>query len=67
MRARLWARTASSCPRAGAFLSVVATGAGPGPGRERAYGAVERIRLKGSHHRTDIALAAQRGEILVEG
>jgi phosphoribosylamine--glycine ligase len=51
----------------GRVLSVVATGADLTQARERAYGAVDRIRLKGSHHRTDIALAAQRGEILVEG
>jgi len=49
----------------GRVLSVVATGADLAQARDRAYGAVDRIRLKGSHHRTDIALAAQRGEILV--
>jgi phosphoribosylamine---glycine ligase len=49
----------------GRVLSVVATGADLAQARDRAYDAVDRIRLKGSHHRTDIALAAQRGEILV--
>jgi phosphoribosylamine---glycine ligase len=49
----------------GRVLSVVATGAGLGEARERVYRAVDRIKLKGSHHRTDIALAAQRGEISV--
>ena len=50
----------------GRVLSVVATGADLAKARDRAYAAVDRIRLKGSHHRTDIALAAQRGDILVE-
>jgi len=49
----------------GRALSVVATGADLAQARERAYAAVDRITLKGSIHRTDIALAAQRGEISV--
>ena len=49
----------------GRVLSVVATGADLGEARDRAYRAVKRIKLKGSTHRTDIALAAQRGEISV--
>jgi phosphoribosylamine--glycine ligase len=49
----------------GRVLTVVATGADLAQARDRAYKAVERVRLKGSHHRTDIALAAQRGEIAV--
>jgi phosphoribosylamine--glycine ligase len=49
----------------GRVLSVVATGADLAQARERAYRAVDRIKLKGSTHRTDIALAAQRGEISV--
>jgi phosphoribosylamine--glycine ligase len=49
----------------GRVLSIVATGVDLAQARERAYGAVDRIRLKGSTHRTDIALAAQRGEISV--
>ena len=51
----------------GRVLSVVATGGDLAQARDRAYGLVDQIRLKGSHHRTDIALAAQRGEISVEG
>ncbi len=51
----------------GRVLSVVATGGDLAQARDRAYRAVDRIRLKGSHHRTDIALAAQRGEISVQG
>ena len=49
----------------GRVLSIVATGADLAQARERAYRGVDRIRLKGSSHRTDIALAAQRGEISV--
>lgn len=49
----------------GRVLSVVATGTDLAQARNRAYRAVDRIRIKGSHHRADIALAAQRGEILV--
>jgi phosphoribosylamine--glycine ligase len=49
----------------GRVLSVVATGADLAQARERAYRAVDLIKLKGSTHRTDIALAAQRGEISV--
>ena len=49
----------------GRVLSVVATGTDLAQARDRAYGAVDRIRIKGSHHRTDIALTAQRGEITV--
>ena len=51
----------------GRVLSVVATGSDLAQARDRAYSAVDRIRLKGSHHRTDIALAAQRGRISVQG
>jgi phosphoribosylamine--glycine ligase len=49
----------------GRVLSVVATGGDLAEARDRAYCAVDRVRLKGSHHRTDIALAAQRSEITV--
>jgi len=49
----------------GRVLSVVATGTDLAEARDRAYRAVDRIELKGSTHRTDIALAAQRGEIKV--
>jgi phosphoribosylamine--glycine ligase len=50
----------------GRVLSVVASGTDLAQARERAYSAVDKISLQGSHHRTDIALAAQRGEILVQ-
>ena len=49
----------------GRVLSVVATGTDLVEARDRAYRAVDLIKLKGSLHRTDIALAAQRGEISV--
>ena len=49
----------------GRVLSIVATGADLAQARDRAYRAVRLIKLKGSTHRTDIALAAQRGEITV--
>ncbi|MDX2706218.1 phosphoribosylamine--glycine ligase [Streptomyces sp. PA03-6a] len=39
----------------GRVLSVTATGGDLAKARERAYRAVERIGLKGSHHRSDIA------------
>ncbi|WP_344263678.1 phosphoribosylamine--glycine ligase [Streptomyces sodiiphilus] len=42
----------------GRVLSVTAAGAGLAEAREHAYRAVGRIRLAGSHHRTDIAAAA---------
>ncbi|MFJ6574131.1 phosphoribosylamine--glycine ligase [Streptomyces sp. NPDC091292] len=42
----------------GRVLSVTATGAGLAEARERAYAAVDRIRLDGSQHRTDIAAKA---------
>ncbi len=42
----------------GRVLSVVGTGADLAQARERAYTAVARISLAGSHHRSDIALAA---------
>ncbi|MDT0379735.1 phosphoribosylamine--glycine ligase [Streptomyces sp. DSM 42041] len=42
----------------GRVLSVTATGEDLATARERAYAAVGRIRLAGSHHRTDIAAAA---------
>jgi phosphoribosylamine--glycine ligase len=46
-------------------LSVVATGATLVEARERVYAAVDVIELPGSHHRTDIALRAERGEVTV--
>ncbi len=48
----------------GRVLSVVATGGTLAEARGRAYAAVAGIRLPGSHHRTDIALRAERGEVL---
>ena len=47
----------------GRVLSVVATGATLAEARERVYAAVAGIDLPGSHHRTDIALRAERGEV----
>ncbi len=51
----------------GRVLTVVALGEDLHQARERAYRGVDRIRLAGGHHRTDIALAAERGEISVPG
>ena len=59
------AKNGSLVSAGGRVLSVVATGADLAQARDRAYRAVKRIRLKGSTHRSDIALAAQRGEISV--
>ena len=44
----------------GRVLSVTAVGANLHEARERAYAAVDLIRLEGSHHRRDIALKASR-------
>jgi phosphoribosylamine--glycine ligase len=49
----------------GRVLSVVALGDSLSQARSRVYEAVERIALDGSHHRTDIALAAERNELHV--
>jgi phosphoribosylamine--glycine ligase len=49
----------------GRVLDVVATGATLEAARDAAYRAVEEIQLDGGHHRSDIALAAQRGEVTV--
>ena len=49
----------------GRVLSVVATGDTLASARKRAYAAVAGIDLPGSHHRTDIALLAERGEITI--
>jgi phosphoribosylamine---glycine ligase len=49
----------------GRVLSVVATGDSLALARARAYAMVAGIHLPGSHHRTDIALLAQRGEITI--
>ncbi len=50
----------------GRVLSVVATGDSLAAARERVYAAVDGIDLPGSHHRTDIALRAERGEVLLD-
>lgn len=42
----------------GRVLAVTATGADLAEARERAYQGVSRIKIRGSHHRTDIAEAA---------
>ncbi|WP_119726525.1 phosphoribosylamine--glycine ligase [Thermomonospora amylolytica] len=44
----------------GRVLNVVGTGPDLAAARDTAYEAVGRIRLRGSHHRTDIALKATR-------
>ena len=49
------------------MLSVVGLGATLAQARSRAYAAVDAVRLAGSHHRSDIALAAERGEVSVPG
>lgn len=49
----------------GRVLSVVAVGADLDEARARAYEAIVRIALDGSHYRTDIALKAARNEITV--
>jgi phosphoribosylamine--glycine ligase len=47
----------------GRVLSVTAVGADLAEARERAYAALDYIHVDGAHHRTDIALAASRGEV----
>ncbi len=49
----------------GRVLSVVATGTDLAAARARAYAAVDAVRLRGGHHRTDIALAAEEGRVAV--
>jgi len=49
----------------GRVLNVVALGADLRAARAAAYQGVDRIRLAGGHHRTDIALAAERGQLAV--
>jgi phosphoribosylamine--glycine ligase len=49
----------------GRVLAVTAVGADLGEARERAYSGVAAVRLRGSHTRTDIALAAVRGEVAI--
>ncbi len=47
----------------GRVLSVVALGDDLNAARDSVYAGVEKISLRGAHHRTDIALKASRGEI----
>ena len=49
----------------GRVLSIVGLGADLADARDRAYEAVELITLEGSHYRSDIAHAAELGEIRV--
>lgn len=49
----------------GRVLSVTAVGDDLAQAHSRAYQGVGRIQLEGSHHRTDIAAAALRGEVRV--
>jgi phosphoribosylamine---glycine ligase len=49
----------------GRVLSVVGTGPDLSSARNEAYGLVHQIDLPGSHHRTDIALRASLGEIVI--
>jgi phosphoribosylamine--glycine ligase len=51
----------------GRVLCVTATGQDLTEARARAYAGVAAVELDGSLHRTDIALAAERGEITVPG
>jgi phosphoribosylamine--glycine ligase len=51
----------------GRVLSVVATGSDLTSARRAAYELVDRVHLRGSHHRTDIAAAAAQGRVLVPG
>lgn len=46
----------------GRVLAVSATGRDLDEARQRAYAGIGQIRIKGSQHRTDIALKASRGE-----
>ncbi|MDV3221842.1 phosphoribosylamine--glycine ligase [Intrasporangium sp.] len=49
----------------GRVLDVLAVGSDLAKARSAAYDAVSLIELEGSHHRTDIALRAERGELVV--
>ena len=49
----------------GRVLSCTATGADLAAARSAAYALVDQVELAGSHHRTDIALAAVEGRITV--
>lgn len=47
----------------GRVLSVTAVGRDLAEARRRAYDGVDLVRIRGAHHRTDIALAAAQGTI----
>jgi phosphoribosylamine--glycine ligase len=49
--------------RGGRVLSVVGTGSDLAAARDDAYRRLDAVHLAGSHHRTDIALRAVRGEV----
>jgi phosphoribosylamine--glycine ligase len=51
----------------GRVLSVVGLGDTLAQARERTYDRLAEVRLAGSHHRGDIAAAAERGEVAVPG
>jgi phosphoribosylamine--glycine ligase len=51
----------------GRVLTVVALGADLHRARDRAYAALGTIALEGGQYRSDIALAAERGEVTVPG
>ena len=51
----------------GRVLDVVAVAPTLAKARRAAYDAVAVIELEGSHHRTDIALRAERGDITIGG
>jgi phosphoribosylamine--glycine ligase len=51
----------------GRVLDVVAVGSSLRKARRAAYDAVALIGLEGSHHRSDIALTAQQGDITIGG
>lgn len=57
--------TGALCSAGGRVLDVVGVGTDLAKARSAAYRAVELIELEGSHHRTDIALKAALGEIVV--
>jgi phosphoribosylamine--glycine ligase len=49
----------------GRVLSVVGAGKDLAEAREEAYRRLEGVHLAGSHHRTDIGLKAQQGEVSI--
>ncbi|WP_181783526.1 phosphoribosylamine--glycine ligase [Pseudonocardia pini] len=51
----------------GRVLSVVGTGTDLAAARADAYRRLEGVHLTGSHHRTDIGLRAEKGEVTVPG